>query len=93
MLKKLSCVVKTALVARPVISLGHQKGRRVFRQGPKFFELCPIFIKLCPTHFSRRGKNFIGENFSAPPLVTGLLVAPQEDIFPRFDVYFESFFL
>ena len=26
---------------RPVTSLGHQEGRSVFREGPKFFELCP----------------------------------------------------
>jgi len=83
MLKKLSCVVKTALVARPVISLGHQKGRRVFRQGPKFFELCPIFIKLCPTHFSRRGKNFIGENFSAPPPGYGPASGTTRGYFPE----------
>jgi len=31
---------------RPVTSLGHQVGRRVFREEPQFF-------KLCPTHFSR----------------------------------------
>jgi len=29
---------------RPVTSWGHQQGRRVFREGPKFFELCPMFL-------------------------------------------------
>ena len=33
------------LITRPVTSLGHQEGRRVFRKGPKFFEICPIFLK------------------------------------------------
>jgi len=31
--------------SRPVISLGHQEGRRVFTEGPKF-------LKLCPAHFA-----------------------------------------
>jgi len=35
-------------MTRPVTSLGHQEGRRVFWEGPKFF-------KLCPTHFPRGG--------------------------------------
>ena len=30
---------------RPVTSLGHQEGRRVFREGPKFLKLCPIVLK------------------------------------------------
>ena len=30
--------------SRPVTSLGHQEGRRVFREWPKIFELCPIFL-------------------------------------------------
>jgi len=29
---------------RPVTSVGHQEGRRVFWEGPKFFELCPIVL-------------------------------------------------
>jgi len=48
-------------IDRPVTSLGHQEGRRVFREGSKFFELCPIFLNLCPTHFSRGAKNYLGE--------------------------------
>jgi len=40
-----------ALIGRPITSLGHQEGQRVFREGPTFFELCPIFYwsrsKLC----------------------------------------------
>ena len=39
---------------RPVTSLGHQGGRRVFSEGPKFFTLCP-------KHFSRGAKIFLGE--------------------------------
>ena len=29
---------------RPVTSLGHRAGRRVFWEGPKFFKLCPIVL-------------------------------------------------
>ena len=29
---------------RPVTTLGHQEGRRVFWEGPKVFELCPIVL-------------------------------------------------
>ena len=39
-------VVRKISWTRPVTSLGHQGGRRVFWEGPKF-------LKLCPTHFSR----------------------------------------
>jgi len=38
---------------RPVTSLGHQGGRRVFWEGPKI-------LKLCPRHFSRWGEIFLG---------------------------------
>jgi len=38
---------------RPVTSLGHQVGRRVFLEKP-------TFIKLCPAHFSRGAKIFAG---------------------------------
>jgi len=31
-------------MCRPVTSLGHQWGRGVFWEGPKFFKLCPIFL-------------------------------------------------
>jgi len=32
----------TVMWSRPVTSLGHQEGRRVFSEGPKVFKLCPI---------------------------------------------------
>jgi len=48
---------------RPVTSLRHQMGQRVFWEGPKFF-------KLCPTHFSRGGERYFRGGFA--PLVTGL---------------------
>jgi len=51
---------------RPVTSLGHQEGWRVFREGPKFFELCQISSNYVQHIFP-------GGGFSAPPLVTGLL--------------------
>jgi len=38
---------------RPVTSLEHKEGRRVFLEGPNFFKLCPISFILCPTQFSR----------------------------------------
>jgi len=34
----LSVIVRS----RPITSLGHQRKRRVFWEGPKFFKLCPI---------------------------------------------------
>jgi len=40
------------VVIRPVTSLGHQEGRSVFWEGPKFFELWSI-VNICPAHFSR----------------------------------------
>jgi len=39
------------VICKPVTRLGHQEGRRVFREGPRFF-------LLCPTHLSRGGENF-----------------------------------
>jgi len=41
---------------RPVTSLGHQGGRRVFWEGLKF-------LKLCPTHFSRWSEKFCRGSF------------------------------
>jgi len=38
---------------RLVTSVGHQEGRRISWEGPKFFELCP-------THFSRGANMFLG---------------------------------
>jgi len=46
--------------ARPVTSLGHQEGRRVFREGLKFFELCPIVSNYVQHIFSGGAKNFLG---------------------------------
>jgi len=45
---------------RPVTSLGHQEGQRVFREEPKFFELCPIFLNFVQHIFSGVAKNFLG---------------------------------
>jgi len=55
---------------RPVTSLGHQEGRRVFREGPTFFELCPIFLNYVQHIFPGGAKIFLG-GFAppAPPLV------------------------
>jgi len=41
----------THSIHRPVTSLGHQEGRKVFREGPKFFKLCPIFLNMSNTFF------------------------------------------
>ena len=45
-----------SILRRPITSLGHQKGRRVFREGPNFlnYTMSSIF-ELCLTHFSRGG--------------------------------------
>ena len=63
------------LRTRPVTSLGHQEGRRVFWEGPNFFFAVSNIFKLYPTHFSRGTKNFLGglRPLPAPPLATGLL--------------------
>jgi len=54
------------LITRPVTSLGHQVGRRVFWEGLKFFKPCPIVLKICQTHFYRGVKNF-ARGASPPP--------------------------
>jgi len=63
------------MVSRPVTSLGHQEGRRVFWEGPKFFELCPVILNDVQYVFPREAKIFLG-GASPPcsPLVTGLMV-------------------
>ena len=59
--------------SRPVTSLGHQAGRRVFWVGPKVFKLCPIFLNYVQHTFPGGTKNFAGELLpSTSPLVTGL---------------------
>jgi len=44
--------------ARPVTSLGHQVGRRVCWEGPKFFKLCSIFFNYVQHTFP--GGEFLG---------------------------------
>jgi len=51
---------RSYLRSRPVTSLGHQEGRRVFREGPKFFELCPVVSKYIQQIFPRGVKKFLG---------------------------------
>ena len=58
-------------IIRPVTSLGHQDGRRVFREGQQFFELSPIFLNCVQHIFPGGAKNFLVGGF-APPLVMGL---------------------
>jgi len=60
-------------IIRPVTSLGHQEGRRVFRKGPKFFELCPICLNYVQNIFPGGAKNFLA-GASSPPLVPGLFI-------------------
>ena len=70
--RRVNALVMPSLSSRPVTSLGHQEGRRVFREGLKFFELCPIFWNYAQHIFSgRRAKNFLGADL--PRLITGLL--------------------
>jgi len=45
---------------RPVISLGHQVGRRVFWEWPKFCKLRPIVLNYVQHIFPGREKNFAG---------------------------------
>ena len=56
------------MAGRPVTSLGHQEGRRVFRDGPKFFELCQIILNYAQHIFPWGGWRIF-----CSPLVTGLL--------------------
>ena len=51
---------KTALWRRPVTSLGHQGGRRVFWEGTKFFKLCPIILNYVQHIFTSGAENFLG---------------------------------
>jgi len=57
----------TRIWNRPVTSLGHQAGRRVFWEGPKFFKLCPIVLNYIQHIFPG------GASPSCAPLVTGLI--------------------
>ena len=43
------------IMIRPVTSLGHQEGRRVFWEGLNFFELCPI-VANCIQHIFPEGR-------------------------------------
>ena len=45
--------------------MGHQKGRRVFREGPKVFELCPIFLNYVQ-HIFPEGEKFSRGGFGPP---------------------------
>jgi len=45
--------------SRPVTSLGHQEGRRIFWEGPKYFEIRPIFSKYIQHTFPGGAKNFL----------------------------------
>jgi len=56
---------------RPVTSLGHPEGRRVFWEGPKFFELCPVVSNDDQHIFPGGANNFL--RGIRPPLVTGLV--------------------
>jgi len=56
---------------RPVTSLGHQEGRRVFQEGPKCFELCPILLN-CVNTFFQGGENVSRGGLPPASLVMGL---------------------
>jgi len=52
---------------KPVTSLGHQAGRKLFG-GDQIFKSMSNSFKLCPTHFFRGAKNFVeGEAPMCPP--------------------------
>jgi len=61
------------VIPRPVTSLGHQVGQRVFWKGPKFFELCPIVLNYVQHIFPEGSKNVGGAWPTCAPLVTGLV--------------------
>jgi len=75
-----SFIYVTTPATRPVTSLGHQEGRRVFREGPKFFEPCPIFLNYVQHIFPGWAKIFLG--LASPPW---LRVCPQhsQQLFSR----------
>jgi len=68
----LNCVTH---VHWPITSLGHQAGRRVFWERPKFFKLCSIVLNYVQ-HIFPWGRKFFqeGEATLAQPLVTDLHV-------------------
>jgi len=71
----MTSTVTYMVMARPVTNLGHQEGRRVFREGPKFFQLCPIFLNYVQ-HIFPGGNIFLGElRHPCASLVTGLVMA------------------
>jgi len=51
---------ENTLVIRPVTSLGHQVGRRVFWKGPTFFKLCLIFSNYVQHIFPGGAKKLSG---------------------------------
>jgi len=57
-------------VCRPVTTLGHQVGRRVCWEGPKFLKLCPIFLNYVQHIFPGGTKKILGEA-SPPPRPRG----------------------
>jgi len=57
------------VINRPITSLGHQEGRRVFWEGPKLFKLCPMVLNyvqliftggLCPPGYGPGHKSTQG---------------------------------
>jgi len=56
---------KDCVGPRPVISLDHQKGQRIFWDGPKIFELYAIFSN-CTQHIFPRGAKIFLRGFSPP---------------------------
>jgi len=64
--------LSTTSKSRPVTSLGHQEGQRVFWEGPKFFKLCPIVSNNVQHIFPERRIFFRGAKPPATLLVTSL---------------------
>jgi len=48
------------LLHRPVTSLGHQEGRRIFREWPKAFKLCPRFLNYVQHIFPGVARKILG---------------------------------
>jgi len=59
-------LILDALSARPVTSLGHQRGEEFSESGPNFLNYMSNTFKLLPAYFSRRGEKF-SRGWLCPP--------------------------
>ena len=67
--------INQTVLPRPVTSLEHQVGRRVFWEGPKFFKLCPTVFNFAQQIFPGGSTKFAGE--ASPPFLPWLRACVQ----------------